>query len=142
MVPPQPRFWNWTFKGFRDRRGNRIQIWYDKQLPEVHAEFDLMLKALRNRSHIEWSTMGRSKDLRGKQNRGLIELRFEVNRVPYRPIGMFAGGQQTFTVLTVAMKFDFDAQCATARERKALVESNPGEYANESNCLFDITRKA
>jgi hypothetical protein len=134
--------WNWTFKGYRDRRGDHIQLWHDNADPEVQAEFDMLLQAIRNKSNNEWADMGRSTALKGRQVRGLVELKFEVNRVPHRPLGIFAEGRQTFVLLTVAMKSDFPSQCATAMTRRSTVLDHPGEYAHESKCLSDLTRKA
>ena len=140
MVSPQPQ-WNWTFKGFIDRRGDHIQIWYDKASEDVRAEFDVLLKSIRNRPNADWSDMKRSRALSGKHVRGLVELKFEVERLPYRPLGIFAEGRQTFVILTVAMKSNFDRECATAMTRKGLVEGSPGAYSYDSKCLSDITRK-
>lgn len=140
-MPRQPN-WNWTFKGYVDQRADRLQVWYDAQDGNVRAEFDWLLKRLRNRSKEDWSTLGSCKKLRGSENRGLFELRFEAQRVPYRPIGMFGIGEQTFTLLTVARKHDFDTECATARTRRSLVTQSPGTYSHESPCLSDFTKPA
>jgi hypothetical protein len=134
--------WNWIFKGFVDTNKNDlIQDWYDKQTSAVRSEFDVLLQGMRRRSHHEWSAMGDSKDLKGKSNKGLIELRFKVERVPYRPIGIFGPERGIFTILIVAGKSDLDAKCKLAIERKTLIELNPREHTNESSCLSELTRK-
>lgn len=134
--------WNWTFKGFVDEGGtNVVQAWYDGATADVRAEFDVLLLGLRHCSHNEWSQRGQSKNLQGNRFRGLTELRFTVRKVRYRPIGMFRP-LQTFCLLTVATKQDFNAQCERARKRRALVESDPGGYSYESDCLSHVTRKA
>ncbi len=134
--------WNWIFKGFADSNKNDlIQNWYEDQTPAVSAEFDLLIQGIRTRSNIEWSEMGDAKSLKGKNNQGLIELRFTVEKVRHRPIGIFGPERRTFTILAVAVKADFDAKCKLARNRKKLVESNPREYTNESSCLSELTGK-
>lgn len=132
--------WNWTFEGFADQHGNIIQTWYDGESPDVQVEFDLTLKMLRQRSNNQWSELGKSTKLKG-EFREFTELKFKVNKVHYRPIGIFSHSQ-TFTILAIATKHNFDAQCRKALTRKRLVENNPGAYSNESDCLSDIIRKA
>ncbi len=131
--------WEWVFLGFRDRRGEHIQKWYDDSL-ELQAEFDLVLQTLRTRAPGEWYQLGRATKLKGKSNVGLLELRFRVERVEIRPIGFFGIGQQRFTILTVATKHEIEAHIELARERKTLVENNPGNYSYESECLRIVTR--
>src|SRR6266852_9940239 len=141
MSSPQP-IWNWTFKGYVDSRSEWIQAWYENETAVVQAEFDWLLKRLRDRSNTDWSNLGGCKSIRGGQNQGLFELRFEAERVPYRPIGIFGVGRQTFTILTIAKKKDFKAECGTAQTRKSLVEDNPEGYSRESRCLSDFIGKA
>lgn len=133
--------WNWIFKGFTDSNKNDlIQNWYEDQTPAVRAEFDLLIQGIRNRSHREWSAMGDATALKG-ENQGLLELRFKVEKVRHRPIGIFGPEKMAFTILAFALKSDFSAKCKLARNRKKLVESNPGEYTNESSCLSELTGK-
>ena len=133
--------WNWTFLGFVDNRGyNVAQTWYGSEQGAVQAEFDLLLRTIRQRSNVEWSQMRASTNLKGNYQ-GLTELKFTVNKVRYRPVGFFGPTKQTFTILTVATKQNFDAQCKIALKRKPIVISNPGDFSNECNCLSDITRK-
>lgn len=131
--------WNWLFKGFVNQRENVIQIWYDKQIEDVQIDFSLLLQSLRTRSQEEWRDMKRAKVLKG-QFKSLTELRFETNRIPFRPIGFFGVGRKTFTILTVATKHDFDKECKKALVRKSLVQQDPEVNSNESDCLCDIIR--
>ena len=133
--------WNWIFKGFLSQRRNTIQIWYDAQTEDVQNDFSFLIKTLRTRSPEEWGNMKMSKILR-PPFKPLTELRFETNRIPYRPVGFSGVGRQTFTILTVATKQNFDRECKRALQRLSLVQQDPGEYSNESDCLSDITRKA
>ena len=138
----ESQVWNWTFRGYVDSRGyNVAQVWYDSELGAVRAEFDTLLNSIRQRSHIEWPRMRASTNLVGN-GQGLTELKFHVNKVQYRPIGFFGPAKQTFTILIVATKPDFDAKCTVAQKRKVTVISNPGVNSNECDCLSDITREA
>jgi hypothetical protein len=134
--------WNWIFKGFVDANKNDlIQNWYDDQTPPVKAEFDSLLQGIRRRPNHEWSAMRNATALSGKNKQGLIELRFKVERVQYRPIGIFGPERSIFTIVIVAGKSDFEAKCKLAIERKKLIELNPGMHTNESSCLSEFTRK-
>ena len=133
--------WSWTFRGYLRQGENIVQAWYDHQTAAVRAEFDLLMQTLRSRSQHDWADIGASKPLKGA-GKGLIELRFTVEKVRYRPIGFFGVGQQVFTILTIATKHDFDQQRARAATRKPLVQANPGANSDECDCLRSITRKA
>jgi len=134
-------FWNWTFKGFLSQGGNVVQVWYERQQEEVQADFSFTLKTLRTRSPQDWGEMKKARRLKG-EFKTLTELKFETNRNPYRPIGFMGVGRQTFTILAVATKHDFNRECAKALTRQSLVIQNPGANSDESDCLSDITRKA
>lgn len=133
--------WNWTFKGFVSHRGNVVQIWHDTQEANVQTDFGYLLKTLRTRSPEEWHNMKMARTLHGNF-RPLTELKFKTNLIPYRPIGFFGVGRQTFTILAVATKHDFDNECVKALKLKSYVLNNPGACSNESDCLSDITGKA
>ena len=136
--------WNWTFRSYVDGRGHQlVQDWYDSPpIAAIKVEFDWLLKRLRDRPLNDWSTLGGCTALKGRLNRGLLELRFEVERTPVRPIGIFGVGRQVFTILAIASKSDIQAQCVIARARKVQVEANPEVFSYESVCLSNLVRKA
>lgn len=130
---------NWTFKGFITTRGNIVQLWHDQQTEDIQIDFGFTLKTLRTRSPQEWGEMKMATKLKGKFD-SLTELRFKTNRFPYRPVGFFGVGRQTFTILVIATKHDFDKECTRALNLRLLVEQNPGAYSDESDCLSEIVR--
>lgn len=91
----------WTFKGFVDENGvNVFDEWY-KELPkQAQAKIDWLLTELfPSRTFIEWGAK-HIKKLEGD----IYEVRFEIDKIAYRPLGAFAPNKNDFTFLVGVIK--------------------------------------
>jgi len=70
-----------------------IEEWYLDQLPEVQAEFDVVLKTLSITR--DWRELQEFKHL-GRD--GLGEIRFKAGKTQYRPAGFFGPGEKCFSI--------------------------------------------
>ena len=132
--------WNWTFRGFVNDRGENVaQVWYDSQLGAAQSEFEILLSTIRHSPVTEWSPMGNSTYLSGEKKK-LLELKFKAANERYRPIGVFGNVRQTFIILAIANKHDFNELRKKSLNRAVLVANNPGVYSNECDCLSGFTR--
>lgn len=123
----------WKIKGFVNERGvNIVKEWCDAQSSDVWAAFVAHLSYLSGQMPNKWvrhwvGTLSGGKKSRKTGCAGLIELRFDVGNVEYRPIGYYSGKME-FTILFFATERDgdFDPRnaCETAKERKALIDAN------------------
>ena len=123
----------WKIKGFVDLSGeNIVKRWCDAADYDVWIAFVTHLKFLSGQLPNRWVRPWVGKLAGGKRNRktgcaGLIELRFDVGNVEYRPLGYFSGKME-FTILFFAEERDGDFDppnaCQTAKERKALIDAN------------------
>ena len=87
-------------RGLLTERGiDVIDEWYDAQPEQLQAKFDTRVRYLRQRPRSDW--VRPYFDSLGKKCAGLCEIRFEWNKVQYRPIG-FASGEMEFTLVFVA----------------------------------------
>jgi hypothetical protein len=125
------------FKGFIALNGeNVVRTWCGDQDDDVWEAFVTNLEYLAGQKR--WVRPWAAVLHDGKRARktgcvGLIEIRFEVGNVQYRPLGYYSG-EMEFTILFFAEerdgKFDPPNACETAKERKVLIE-NDRERARE-----------
>jgi|SRR5580704_3647521 hypothetical protein len=120
-----------TFRSYVDRNGaDLIRRWFDGATKQARAKFR---NRLRNLSHLPRDEWRRPlfDTLRG-EGRGLSEIRFEANNVPWRPLGFFQlddNGEEVFTIVICASKDEHGwiprNACALGLDRKAEILANP-----------------
>ncbi len=123
----------WKIKGFIDRSGeNIVKQWCDAKDDDIWNAFVAHLTFLSGQMPDMWVRPWVGKLGGGRRGRktgcaGLIELRFDVGNVEYRPLGYFSGKME-FTILFFAEErggdFDPPNACQTAKERKAFIDTN------------------
>ncbi len=123
----------WTFRCFISTGGgNVIKEWYQSEPATVRSAFDTSLKYLRDQPHDKW--VRPFTGILSRECAGLVEIRFTVNKVRYRPIGFFGPNRMEFTLVFCATekdrKFVPPNTCQIALERKAIVLLDP-RRANE-----------
>lgn len=122
----------WAFKGFIDGRGtNVVREWCDDAGDAIWEAFVAHCEYLGPRPVIDWvmpytRMLGGGK--RSKKNcTGLVEFRFDVGNVEYRPLGYYSGKME-FTFLLFAEERDYEFvppnACEIAKERIAIVEAD------------------
>jgi hypothetical protein len=114
---------SWAFRCYLTERGTDvIDEWYSGQPEALQAKFDTRIRYLRQHPRSEW--VRPYFDTLGKKCAGLGEVRFEWNKVQYRPIG-FASGELEFTLVFVAQergrRFVPPTTCQISQNRKAEV---------------------
>lgn len=113
----------WTFLCYLTERGiDVIDEWYSGQPEALQAKFDTRMRYLQQHPRSDW--IRPYFDTLGKKCAGLGEIRFEWNKVQYRPIG-FASGEMEFTLVFVAQehgrRFVPSTTCEISQKRKAEV---------------------
>jgi hypothetical protein len=116
----------WTFRCYRSERGtDEIKAWYDGQTPKVRGKFLSRLKTLGQLKPHEW-TLPYFRWLHGEYE-SIGEIRFEVMKAQYRPLGFQTPGF-VFTLVICARevnnRFVPRDACATALTRKAAIEND------------------
>jgi hypothetical protein len=119
----------WAFGSFVERDGaSTVHQWYDSQIPDVRAAFDMSLRYLRDQPPANWVRpyVGTLK----RECLGLVEIRFTANKVRHRPVGFFGPERMMFTILSFAIekdrKFVPPTVCETALRKKSEVILEPG----------------
>ena len=116
----------WAFRSFvTDRGDSEVSTWYEAQTPKVQAKFDTTLRYLRDRP--SWGLPYTDVLTEGDCN-GIIEIRFQAEKVQHRPLGFQGPLKREFTILNFATEHNFKLKppesCQTANRRKALVIAN------------------
>lgn len=122
----------WVFKSYLTESGEHgrdvIDDWYNSLPIKAQVKFRIVLENLRDRP-LPWPLV-LSKPL----EQGISELRFQVNRILYRPLGFFGPDNGEFTLVMPAREQgdEFIPRNAlqTAIERKNVVQ-NDKERAHE-----------
>src|SRR5260370_42171799 len=94
-----------TFRSYVDRDGvDVIQDWFDHATKQAKAKFRNKLRNLARLERNEWRRP--LFDTLGEECRGLSEIRFDANSVPWRPLGFFQVHDENdvFTLVIVAAK--------------------------------------
>jgi hypothetical protein len=123
----------WKLKGYvKDSGINVVKEWCDGASDDVWEAFVGHLSYLADqppeRWVFPWTRLLRG-GKRGKKKgcSGLLELRFEVGNIPYRPIGYFSGKME-FTLLFFAIEnggeFVPPDACERAKQRKAEIDAD------------------
>lgn len=115
----------WAFRSFLSERGeSEVDTWYNGQAPKIQARFDTALKYLRDQPRWE---MPYARVLEAECD-GLVEIRFRVEKVQYRPLGFYGPMRLEFTITFFATEkgseFDPPNACATGLRRKTIVKEN------------------
>jgi hypothetical protein len=117
----------WTFRCYRSERGiDEIKAWYCEQPAKVRGKFLSRLKTLSQLPPHEWRPPY-FRWLHGECE-GLGEIRFEVMRTQYRPLGFQESKGLIFTLVMCARevndRFVPRNACQTGVLRKAAIERN------------------
>jgi Phage derived protein Gp49-like (DUF891) len=92
----------WTFRSYVDGSGtDAILDWFEHATKEARGKFRSKLRILGQLERSEWRRP--LFDTLGDECAGLSEVRFEANRVPWRPLGFFQGAT-VFTLVICASK--------------------------------------
>jgi len=128
----------WTFKSFVDGNGVKIvRQWCDEADDAVWEAFVTHCEYLAPRAITAWvmpytRILGGGK--RSKKNcTGLVEFRFDVGKVEYRPLGYYSGDMEfTFVFFAEERGGEFvpSRACEIAKQRIALIASD-GSRASE-----------
>lgn len=115
----------WTFLDFVDERGlNVIHRWIEglPKTAKVKIQTQIPILAAMEQLRFPYTTM-----LEGECD-GLMEIRFRVRNVQYRPLAYYGPQQGEVTILTgateVGDRIEPPGICATALNRKALVDQD------------------
>lgn len=116
----------WAFRSFvTDRGDSEVSTWYEEGTPKVKAKFDTTLRYLRDRP--TWG-MPYTRVLTEGDCNGIIEIRFQAEKVQWRPLGFQGPLRREFTILNFATEHDFKldppSSCKTANIRRELVATN------------------
>jgi hypothetical protein len=120
-----------TFRSYVDRDGvDVISDWFDHATKQARAKFRNKLRNLSRLRRNEWRRP--LFDTLGEECRGLSEIRFDANNVPWRPLGFFqlddAGGD-VFTLVICASKDEHGwiprNACALGLARRVEILTNP-----------------
>jgi len=123
----------WKIKGYLTKEGqNIVELWCNSVDDVVWFAFANNLDYLCGQSPDKWvrpwvGTLSGGKRTRKSGCAGLVEIRFEVNNVQYRPLGYYSG-EMEFTILFFATevggKFEPLAACAIAKTRRAEIDKD------------------
>lgn len=116
----------WTIRCYLDANGvDVIDEWFETVSDAVAAKFDTRMRYLQQQPPEAWKRP--DFDTLHNEGAGLGEIRFEREKVNYRPIGFFSGRME-FTLLLVAIekdrKFIPKSACKIAQRRKKEVIEN------------------
>src|SRR5260370_40295690 len=91
----------WIFCTYVSARGEQeVPTWYGQQPAKTQAAFDQRIRTLQQMKILEW-TEPYAKRLKG-ECAGLVEIRFQADRVQHRPLGWFGPSPGEFTILLCA----------------------------------------
>lgn len=114
----------WTFKGYVNENGvNVFDEWYKELPPAAQAKVDWLIDELfPTRQFIDWG----AKYIK-KITDDIYEVRFEINRICYRPLGAFAPNKNDFTFLIGVIKKTKIPQSTIdiAEKRLSTIKNNP-----------------
>ena len=127
----------WTFRDFTDDSGNNVIVeWINaihpnKKRIKVIARWDGMLEHLQNLENSDWPT-GWFTELAGYS--GILEMKFTVQNIEWRPLGYFGPHRHEFTFLIGAIEKNnrfvpADAP-STAANRRHIVDAQPQRAIN------------
>lgn len=120
----------WTFFDFLKEDGaNAITEWIESLPPHIRqkvaAALAARLEAVQNLENHEWPE-GWFTDLSGYS--GIVEVKFKVKKVQYRPLGCYGPGRHQFTLLVGAIekgdKFVPRSAPNTANDRRKIVQKD------------------
>jgi hypothetical protein len=125
----------WKWKSWRkDAKSKTLVIeWLEAANIYVKTAFKARVKHLDGQPPANWrrpfvSTLEGGKKERGNGCKGLVEIRFEVKNVQYRPLGYYSG-EHEFTIVFFAEerdgKFDPPTACEIAKTRIAEIKKDP-----------------
>lgn len=120
---------NRTFFDFVSTRGeNVIESWLLNDIPKnARAAIEAQLGFLRTVPTFQRPAAG---DMKGRECRGLIEIRVKEDRQQYRVLACYGPGRGEVTLLVGAREKDRKLEprdaCATARRRIAAIENGEG----------------
>lgn len=87
----------WTFKCYsNDNISDPIGDWYNELPDKAQAKLDSYLDHFSDNQHNDWG-VERIKPLVGYD--GILEIRFSINKILYRPLGYFGPKRNEFTFL-------------------------------------------
>jgi hypothetical protein len=114
----------WTFKCFLSEGGrDLIDDWYAELPYKAKAKLDKLIEHFRDNPHHQWGG-NYLKALVGYD--GILEIRFELLNVVYRPLGYFGPTRRDFTFLVGAREqgdgFVPRGAPDIAIERRAIIE--------------------
>jgi hypothetical protein len=113
----------WTFKGFVDDNGlNVFDEWYKELPPAAQTKVDWLVEMFKVRKFADW----RAKYIKILED-DIYEVRFEINRICYRPLGAFAPNQKDFTFLIGVIKKNKipESTMDVAAKRLDIIRNNP-----------------
>lgn len=125
---------HWKWKSWRKDSDTKTLVieWLESVDIFVRTAFKARVRYLDGQPPSNWrrpfvSTLEGGKKERGKGCKGLVEIRFEVNNVQYRPLGFYSG-EREFTIVFIAEerggKFDPPTACETAKKRIAEIKKD------------------
>ena len=119
----------WIFRTYRLARGtDEVDEWYSTLRPRHRAKVLTGLEYLRDQPIQDW-VRPRVGSLHG-ECKGLREIRFKLDKVPWRLIGFHGPERNEFTIVIVAMekdgRFEPHDTCKMAQHRKLEIINNLG----------------
>lgn len=121
----------WTFKGYIDENGENVfDEWYKEIPPNAQAKVDWIIEMFQVRQLCDW----RAKYIK-KLTDDIYEIRFEINKICYRPLGAFVPNKNDFTFLIgVIKKTKIPQSVMDIAENRLDIIKNNSERAKE--CEF------
>jgi hypothetical protein len=132
---------SWKWKSYRQNAKARVLVfeWLEAQTLFVKEEFRASIRFLDGQPPQNWrrpfvAPLSGGKKQKATGCNGLFEIRFEVNKVQYRPLGYFSGKCE-FTIVYFAEerggKFDPPTACEVAKKRIKEIDADPKGKSNE-----------
>lgn len=122
----------WVFRHYVSTRCvDVIEAAYEGKSLEAQAAFDNAIHFLAQRKAHEWREP-HTKKLSGECD-GLVEIRFEADKVQQRPIGYYGPARGQFTILIWATekngRFEPRTACSIAQRRRGEVDADPKAFS-------------
>ena len=118
----------WTFRDYVDRRGrNAIKEWLGTVPSEVKVKLNARLQHLRDEKVLMDTRF--TEKLKGQGAEGLMEIKFEVGNVQYRPLAFYGPNPGEITIVFPAEerndRFVPPGAVGTAQRRRHEVIADP-----------------